>query len=229
MRLNQAWLATRQRIAFAVTLCALTLTLRPMTVAAQRAAEAKYVDPARAAELAQRSIVLMKQGEDAYDPAQKEQLYREGYDLAQQAVAADDSNADAHFALFATMGRVMLADGVTLNPFSLVRVNRELERALELNPQHSDALAAKGGLYRQLPRLLGGNLSKAEQYLQRSIELDPNAVGARIELALTYQEMGEAEKAVEPLKLAAAIAEQQGKTRQLYEARELLSTIQPKN
>lgn len=32
---------------------------------------------------------------------------------------------------------------------------RELNRTLELNPNHAEALAAKGGLYRELPWYLG--------------------------------------------------------------------------
>jgi tetratricopeptide (TPR) repeat protein len=182
---------------------------------------------AQASELAQRSIKLLKQGEDSPDPAAKERLYREGLDLAQRAVAADDTNADAHFALFANLGRVMLAEGAVPNPFNLLRVNRELERTLELNPDHSDALAAQGGMYRQLPRLLGGSLTKAEHCLQRSIALDSNAVGARIELARTYQDMGEPERGVTLLRDAIVVAERAGKWRQIAEARRLLEEIQP--
>lgn len=193
---------------------------------AQREAEASTTNPHAGADLAQRSLELLRLGEDSYDPAAKAEFYRQGLDLAKQAVAADDNNADAHFALFANMGRVMLADGATVNPLNLLRVNRELDRTLELDPHHSDALAAKGGLCRQLPRLLGGSLSKAERYLQEAIANDPDAVGARIELARTYKDMGKAAQGVEPLRIAVSIAERQGKTRQLYEARELLKNIE---
>ena len=62
-----------------------------------------------------------------------------------------------------------------------MRAQRDLERALELNPNHADALTAKGGLYRQLPWVLGGSLSVAETCLTRAIELDPDAVSARID------------------------------------------------
>ncbi|MBI4516705.1 MAG: hypothetical protein HY699_12910 [Deltaproteobacteria bacterium] len=192
---------------------------------AQRAAEARIADPQLAASLAHKSLTLLNQGEDSYEPEAKARFYREGLDLARQAVAADDTNADAHFALFATMGRVMLAEGVTPNPLSLLKVNRELDRALELNPKHYDALAARGGLYRQLPMLLGGSLAKAERYLLEAIANEPNAVGARIELARTYQDMGQVEKAITPLQLAAALAEKQGKLRQLNEARALLRNL----
>jgi tetratricopeptide (TPR) repeat protein len=100
------------------------------------------------------------------------------------------------------------------------------DRALELNPNHADALTAKGGLYRQLPRVLGGNLNVAENCLTKAISLDPEAVSARIELAATYREMGHPERGVPLLQQAATIAEQKGKTRQLREARDLMRELQ---
>src|SRR5262249_46270984 len=131
----------------------------------------------------------------------KAAAYTEGEKLARQAIDIDDSCADAHYALFANMGRLFVLEG-SINPFNLVKVNRALDRCLELNPNHSDALAARGGMYRQLPTLMGGNLKKAERDLQRSIELDPEATGARIELARTYRDMGENDKVVPLLEQA---------------------------
>jgi tetratricopeptide (TPR) repeat protein len=217
----------RKRLATIVVVgLTMALVLAAGRASAQSEAEASTTNPHVGTDLAQRSLELLRRGEDSYDPAAKAEFYRQGLDLAKQAVAADDNNADAHFALFANMGRVMLADGATPNPLNLLRVNRELDRTLELDPHHSDALAAKGGLCRQLPRLLGGSLSKAERYLQEAIANDPDAVGARIELARTYKDMGKAAQGVEPLRVAMSIAERQGKTRQLYEARELLKNIE---
>jgi tetratricopeptide (TPR) repeat protein len=196
------------------------------TAEAQRSAEAAKLSNSRqGAELAAQSLVLLRQGEDATDPTVKRRSYEDGLELARQAVAADDFNADAHFAVFAHMGRLMMADGVVANPIDLLRVNRELDRTLELNPRHSDALGAKGGMYRQLPVLLGGSLTKAERFLKEAIASDPQAVGARIELARTYTDMGKPEQGVPLLETAATIARQQGKTRQLGDAERLLAEI----
>lgn len=178
-----------------------------------------------AQELAARAIAALKRGEDAREEEVKIAAYREGLDLARRAAAADDSNADAHFAIFANLGRLMLLEGAAPNPLNLLKVNRELERCLELNPNHSDALAAQGGMYRQLPWLLGGNLDKAEAALKRSIEIDPNAVGARIELALVYRDRGEPERGIALLEHAIVLAEQMNKQRQLGEARRLLEEL----
>lgn len=211
----------RRSIGVAAALLAAQMLADPTRGLAQQAAYAN-VHSETAQELAQHALECLRRGEDVISPESRLAAYREGREFAERAIAADGKNADAHFAFFANHGRVMLLEGDVLNPFNLIEVNRELERALELNPNHADALAAKGGLYRQLPTVLGGSLTKAETYLTRAIALDPNAVGARIELAETYREMGDPQRGVPLLQKAGEVAEQQSKYRQLGEVRRLL-------
>jgi tetratricopeptide (TPR) repeat protein len=208
-----------RRCALAIAGLTLIVALAPASLRAESPREQAQV-------LAARALRCLQRGEDATDPEAKRRAYDEGLALARQAVALDDDNADAHFAVFGNEGRLMLLDGVTPNPISLLKVNNELERALEINPNHADALAAKGGLYRQLPWALGGSLRLAEACLTKAIANDPNAVGARIELAATYRDMGHPDRGVPLLDTAMAIAEREGKQRQLAEARTLLSQLQ---
>jgi hypothetical protein len=210
------------QIALGLTILVISLVAGSRSVRAAATPEAKR----QAQALAQQALACLRRGEDATDKPQKLAAYQQGLDLASRAVALDDENSDAHFAIFGNKGRILLMEGVAPNPISLLQVNRDLERALQLNPNHADALAAKGGLYRQLPWLLGGSLSIAENCLTKAITLDPDAVGARIELAETYRDMGEPERGLPLLQTAAAIAERQGKERQLKEARELLRALQ---
>lgn len=208
-----------------IVMLAMCGTFAATPARAQSAAQARETGPS-AQELADRAIACLKRGEDATDRDEKLRLYREGLELGRRAVALDDANADAHFAVFANNGRIMLLEGASVNPVNLLRANAELERTLELNPDHYDALAARGGLYRQLPWVLGGNLDKAEATLRRAIDLNPNAVGARIELARTYCDKGDPERGKPLLETAAQIAEREGKQRQLLEARLLLQQLE---
>jgi len=224
----RAWVCGEavQRIGRAILfglLCTTLLSASP--VRAQKKAAALERGEA-AQELADQSIACLKQGEDLQDKQAKLAEYRQGLDLAQRAVVADDSNADAHFAVFANEGRIMLLEGAVPNPLNLLKINRELDRCLQLNPNHADALAAQGGLYRQLPWVLGGDLDKAQTALNRAIELDPTAVGARIELAQLYRDRGQPTRSVELLREAATIAESMNKQRQLGEAQRLLTELQ---
>lgn len=175
--------------------------------------------------LTNRSLECLRRGEAATDRQAKYDAYREGLDLARQALALNEANADAHFAAFANQGRIFLLDGVSANFLNLLRVSRDLDRALELNPNHADALAAKGGLHHQLPWVLGGDLKKAEFYLKRSIELDAHTVLPRIELAEMYREMGTPERSVPLLKEAVVLAREQGKHYRVEQAERLLREL----
>ncbi|HVM97615.1 MAG TPA: TRAP transporter TatT component family protein [Candidatus Acidoferrales bacterium] len=192
------------------------------------AQEVAYLNsaPTPAHELSRKALECLRRGEDATTNESKLAAYREGLQYAEQAIAQDDADADAHFARFANRGRILLLEGGTPNPFNLLTIGRDLDRALELNPNHADALAAKGGLYRQLPRLLGGSTSKAEECLNRAIAIEPDrAVGARVELAQLYRDRGEPERGIPLLRAAISIAERDGKKRQQAEAANLLNQL----
>jgi tetratricopeptide (TPR) repeat protein len=190
---------------------------------AQHSAYARGATEA-ARELTQHALDCLHGGEDATTKEAKLAAYRDGLQWAERAVAADDNNADAHYARFANQGRIMQLEG-SVNPLNLLAENRELDRVLELNPNHADALAARGGMYRQLPWVLGGSLDKAVDYLSRAVALDPDACGSRIELAVTYRDMGHPEQSIPLLEKAAEVAERTHKQRQLDQARELLAQL----
>jgi len=173
----------------------------------------------------QRALDCLDRGENAPTHEQRLAAYREGLSYAERAVAANDRDADAHFAVFANRGRIMMLDGVVPNPFNLFAINRELNRTLELDPNHADALAAKGGMLRQLPSLLGGDMREAARYLRRAIALDPSAVGARVELAEIHRDLKEPDESRTLLREAAEVARRDGKFRQLAEIETQLTTF----
>lgn len=210
---------------FILTAVALSVQIGGVSrVGAQASAYARGRTEA-AQDLAQHALECLHRGEDATVKDVKLAAYQDGLQWAERAVAADDRNADAHYARFANQGRIMLLEGAVPNPLNLLKINRELDRALELNPNHADALAARGGMYRQLPWVLGGSLDKAAEYLSRAVALDPDACGARIELAETYRDMGHPERGVPLLEKAVEVAQRLHKERQLHEARDLLGQL----
>jgi tetratricopeptide (TPR) repeat protein len=180
---------------------------------------------ARCADLTRRAQSFLDAAEAEPSKERKMEAYGKSRDLALEAVALNESNADAHFIVFAAEGRLQLMKGAVPNPISLYKVQGRLDQVLELDPQHAGGLTAKGGLYRQLPRALGGDLDKAEVYLKRAIEQDPNAIGARIELAATYRDMGHPERCDALLETAIAIAEKQGKPHRIAEAEALRASL----
>jgi cytochrome c-type biogenesis protein CcmH/NrfG len=102
---------------------------------------------------------------------------------------------------------------------------KELDRALELNPAHLDALSAKGTFLVKLPSLLGGDPEKGEQLLQQVITQGPKAVNARLALAKVWCEHGRHQEAVTLASDALAIAKEQKQTEFIPEATAVLAQV----
>lgn len=210
----------RIRIASLLGRLSVVAMLVTVPVAAARGQTAAYASVANptAKQLSTKSLELMWRAEDEPDPARQRKLYQEGLRLAEQSLDMYEPSAEAHFARFANMGRLMVLDGAVPNPFNLITVNRELNRTLELDPNYADAWAAKGGMHRQLPFVLGGSDRQAEDCFKRAISLDPNAVGARLNLAEIYREKGDSRRGIPLIEEAILAAERLGKQRARAEA-----------
>lgn len=156
---------------------------------------ASQVPDGPAAEATRASLEALESGEAEADEDAKLVHYRRGLDHAKRAVSIDDASADAHFAYFANWGRILQQEGWFRNAFQLPTLLAHLDRALELNPNHADALASRAGLYLQLPAFLGGDPKKGEPMLRRAIALDPGMAGGRLELAKHCMETDRSEEA----------------------------------
>jgi hypothetical protein len=127
-------------------------------------------------------------GRVTQDRASRVGHFEKGQVLGEQAVALDDRSADAHFALFCNLGELMRIDG-ELSITSVMgfrRMTKELDRTLELAPDHLAALSAKGTFLLRLPSLLGGDKEKGEKLLLYVLLKAPQSVNARLALAKSY-------------------------------------------
>ena len=105
------------------------------------------------------------------------------------------------------------------------RLMGELDRTLELDPNHTDALVAKGPLLLRLPRILGGDAQRGEEMLREVIQKDPNAFSSRITLAKTCEARGERGEALAFATRALQIAREQGRTDKVAEAQATLAEL----
>jgi hypothetical protein len=204
---------------------------RPFLCAALLAALCSLPALAPAAEspangLAQQSLGECEAGRQSRDRRDREVRFLRGRELAERAVALDDRSADAHFALFCNRGETMRLDGESIRDVVGLRgLLRELDRTIELQPDHAGALSAKGTFLVRLPRLLGGDVDRGEAMLHRVITLDPTAVTARISLARVCEYRGKRDEGIEYARRALQFAKELGRADKVAEAQAMLAEL----
>lgn len=199
-----------------VSLAAIALAFQPVSVLAEETVK----------ELAERSLHACEQGRSATDREARLAHFRQGQTVAEQAVASDERSADAHFALFCNLGEQLRLDGESITSvFGFRRMMSELDRTLELDPAHIDAISAKGTLLVKLPSLLGGDLEKGEQLLQQVVRQAPKSVNARLALAKVRCERGHHHEAMMLASDALAIAQKHKRATFIPEAQAVLEQV----
>jgi hypothetical protein len=166
-------------------------------------------------------------GRMAHDRVRRLAHFEQGRVVAERAVAADGRSANAHFSLFCNLGELLRLDGETSisSLWGFRRMMKELDRTLELAPDHVDALSAKGTLLIRLPPFLGGDMQQGEQILRQVIHREPRAVNARLSLARSYRAGGKHDEAVALATEAVRLAEVYRRNDFLQEARDVLTQL----
>lgn len=123
-------------------------------------------------------------GTHGLDTERRSALKR-GVKAGETAVRLHDAGPDGHFWLAANMGALAESFGLREGLKYRGRIRDELERVLALTPgwQEGSANAALGQWYMKVPRLFGGNKSKAEEQFRRALEYNPNSRMALVCLA----------------------------------------------
>jgi tetratricopeptide (TPR) repeat protein len=155
--------------------------------------------------------------------------FERGQTLAEKAVELDNRSADAHFALFCSIGERMRSNGeVVFSVLEYGRMMEALDQTLLLNPNHNDALSAKGTLLVEVPWFLGGDPKKGEVMLRQVIEDDPASINARMVVARLCAEREEHQEAFDLAKKALELARAGNREDLLPEAQKTFSEIQTK-
>ena len=152
-----------------------------------------------------------------------------GLSRAEEAVKADPQDAAAHFAIFCNLGKgLMSRSGWRLFGAlgDLRRARKEIDLALALAPNYPGALAAKGSMLVQLPRLLGGDPDEGVRIAQSAVALAPDDAKIRLMLASVLQTVGQRDAARVQASLALDILERAGPANELDTARTFLASVQ---
>jgi tetratricopeptide (TPR) repeat protein len=133
--------------------------------------------------------VLLQLGDDAPGRKEKRVWYIKARATADTLRRLDPRNPDGHMWWAIAQGRLGQLAGILSSAGMIGDLRREYSEVLRLDSGYALAWYALGRLYAELPSLLGGSLSRAEEYLHHGAAADPNYTIIRLELARVYMRL----------------------------------------
>lgn len=134
----------------------------------------------------------------------QKKFFQDAADYARKAVAANPNDTNGHFQLSASLGKHALMLGKKDQIAMSHEIKAEIEKAIQLDGTNDGAyhalsrwhrkMAEIGGAKRALGSILYGKIPKgtyeeAETHMKKAVELKPDYINHRLELARTYVEM----------------------------------------
>lgn len=114
---------------------------------------------------------------------EKWERFRKGSEIAQQAIILSPSNADAYFYYVANEASLAKSKGMFGSIFLISKIKKGLNKTLELDPNHAEALAMKGAILYSIPGLMGGNIKESERLIREALVMEPHITSTKIFLA----------------------------------------------
>jgi len=93
-------------------------------------------------------------------------------DLAEVATELEPNNADYHYILGAALGTKARDAGMIKQAFLAPKIKNAFARAVELNPNHTQARIGLAQYYMNAPSIMGGDKAKAAEHIEAVISLD---------------------------------------------------------
>ncbi len=184
----------------------------------------------KATELATQSMEECQRGRSADARHIRLAHFERAQELAEKAVALNDQLPDAHYSLFCTLGEQLRIDGENLMAaFGFPKMMAELDRTLELNPNHLNAISSKATFLVRLPSLFGGDLEKGEQLLRRVIKEEPTCINARLTLAEVLADRGDYPEAISLARTALKFSKETGQADFIKDSKRTLDQLQSKH
>jgi tetratricopeptide (TPR) repeat protein len=126
-------------------------------------------------------------GAHSDNSTEQDKAFQDGLEAGELAVRLQDAKPEGHFWLGANYGgRAQIS---TLSGFSeLEDIKGQMEAVIKIDErfQSGSAYMVLGQVYLQAPRLLGGDVQKAIEYLEKGIKLGPDNALLHVRLAQAY-------------------------------------------
>src|ERR1041384_800266 len=127
-------------------------------------------------------------GDRTDNDTERDDMFREGTMAGKAAVQLQPNKPEGHFWLGANYGGTA-AHSTLSNLSSFQDIKGEMEAVLKLDESYQgySAYLGLGRLYLQAPKVLGGDIKKAIEYLEKGVKLNPNNTVMRFHLAEAYE------------------------------------------
>lgn len=116
--------------------------------------------------------------------------YDAGREAARRAVELEPRNTAARFWFATNTARWGQTNGIVRSLVLLPTVQEEIRIILDLDPNFTPVYALAGNVYYEVPRLLGGDLDRAEEMFRKGLGQDPKFTGMRVGLGKTLLRKG---------------------------------------
>jgi uncharacterized protein (TIGR02996 family) len=161
------------------------------------------------------------------DDEAREALFQRAADAAQRATRLAPDDPAAHFEVARALGRLAQYRGVLQSLNLASRVSNELDRTLELDPEHAGAWHARGLFHHDVPWIAGGRGGLVVPSFERAIAIEPDEITHRLAFARVLMDRGDEARALEHLRVAVTLRVSTYLDRQdLQAARELLAELE---
>jgi tetratricopeptide (TPR) repeat protein len=175
------------------------------------------------------AFALLDQGEllpDTLRSPERDSLFARAERLARRAEAADSLGPEGHFAVAATVGMASLTLGRKERIRRAKIIRHQALRTLELDPGHDGAYHVLGRWNAEIMRLSGFSRFFAKSFLgagifgqasweqaianlQKAVELDPERIYHRLELARIYADRKRYQEALDQLGRIASLPDRE--------------------
>jgi tetratricopeptide (TPR) repeat protein len=134
---------------------------------------------------------------------ERDDMFREGTEAGKAAVQLQPNKPDGHFWLGANYGG-SASHSTLSNLSSFNDIKTEMDTVLKLDESYQgySAYLGLGRLYLGAPRMMGGDVAKAIEYLEKGVKLNPNNTLMRYYLAEAYEinhQSADAKKQIETI------------------------------
>jgi len=136
----------------------------------------------------------------------QEAIFKSARGAAEYAISLNDNNAESHFQLARSLGKIALFQGIFKSASLAKKVKKEAEHVIEIDSLHDGAWHILGRWHREVgkkPKFLrvpmglgSANKEDALAFMQKAIDIKPDYINHHLEMGLNYKKFKKKDLAI---------------------------------